>query len=68
MLQIIDERAWRRRRRLLLMTVFGTGALAGALMMNAGAAGSGSPTPEARSCASAERICGLRLETRLQPR
>ena len=40
MLRIYDEREWRHRRRLILLTVFISGSLFGSLMMNTTPAGS----------------------------
>lgn len=67
MLRIYDEIEWRRRRRLILVAVFGTGSLFGGLVMNAAPAGSNDlrrpPQPATAECGVAT---GLKLSCELR--
>ncbi|MDP3857845.1 MAG: hypothetical protein Q8Q73_08810 [Stagnimonas sp.] len=72
MLRIYDEMEWRRRRRVLLLTMFAAGSLFGALMANSAPAGSDdlgqrpALSKPARADAGCDSQPGLRLACSLE--
>ncbi len=68
MLRIYDESDWRRRRRLILMSLFAAGSLFGGLMGVTAPAGSNALAPNAVPPPAADTACGgtrLKLSCKL---